>query len=189
MSRPIRFAIDENQRPLVKLADTAIDPLAAMTDGLSYVQLPDQPGVPYLYVADVIAWHQQELAKLRPQNASKQFGVKEAEIIEDYFRARLRELGYADEIDKVHLPIGLAAEWFNQAMNERKSVFAASRILTQLIAAEHISRLTKNPSRKYGRGFLWNPIVIKDAKYEIETRIREFEKSKTKEGEAGNPNR
>ena len=122
-------------------------------------------------------------AEIKHRSGESDAEAEEAEIIEDYFRARLRELGYADEIDKVHLPIGLAAEWFNQAMNERKNIHAASRILAQLITEERIAWLAKNPSRKYGRGFLWNPTSTEEAKYEIESRIRILEKAKIKERE------
>jgi hypothetical protein len=45
----------------VRLADSAIPPIAALVDGLSFVDFPDEPGVAYLAIDDVIRWHRCEL--------------------------------------------------------------------------------------------------------------------------------
>jgi len=66
----------------------------------------------------------------------------------------------------------VAAEWFNEATNERRSVQAASRMLAQLITEGRLKFIGKNPSRTYGRGFLWNSKFEGDARYDIEERIR-----------------
>jgi hypothetical protein len=109
--------------------------------------------------------------------------AEEVEILEDFFRARLNELGYSGDSDKIHIPTNVAANWFNLATNERRNVQSASKIIAQFVSEERTRWLAKNPSRKNGRGFLWNPQMEGDADYEIENRIRELEKIKLKERE------
>lgn len=122
-------------------------------------------------------------ATIKQRSGESDAEAAESEIIEDYFRSRLTELGYAVDIDKVNIPVRIAADWFNTAMNERRNVPSASSILAQLVTEGRATWLEKNASRKNGRGFLWNPKSEEDAKYEIEERIRTFERKKIEERE------
>ncbi len=122
-------------------------------------------------------------ATIKQRSGESDAEAEEAEIIEDFFRARLTELGYAADIDKVNLPLHVIADWFNLAMNERKNVHAVSRIIAQLAIEGRADWIGKNPSRKYGRGFLWNPNSEEEAKYEIDERIKNLDQKKIHERE------
>ncbi len=81
--------------------------------------------------------------------------LDESQIVEDYFRQRLEALNYDADVDRVHIPTGVAAEWFKQATGERHSVTGASRLLTQKHDEGKLTQLAPNPCRSYGRGFVW----------------------------------
>lgn len=76
-------------------------------------------------------------------------------IVEDYFASQLAQLGYDVEIDSVHIPNDIAAEWFRAARGERLSVHAMTREVSQWGQEELSSCLRINPSRARGRGLLW----------------------------------
>jgi hypothetical protein len=95
-------------------------------------------------------------AKIAERCQSADVEKIEIELIEEFFRERLEEYHYNPELDKVHIPVKLAAEWYNLATQERRSTPQAGQILTQFCSEGEAKYLTVNPSRTYGRGFLWN---------------------------------
>ena len=87
-----------------------------------------------------------------------QVDVEEEEggIIEDYFAAKLRWLGYDLERDDVSIPNAYAARWFNQATGDNRRVAGVTRTLKQLHDEGKITRIM--PARMGGtggRGFRW----------------------------------
>lgn len=161
-----------------------------IADIIACLKLPQQP---IDYQTRWAAWEHGVLSRLRCdvegvsiadiQDVLKQRSGEsdaegeEAELIEEAFESRLINLGYVTQIDKIHIPTHIAVEWFNEATNERRTVQAASRMLTQLITEGRLKSIKKNPSRANGRGLLWCQSQIEqNARYDIEQRIRNFKK-------------
>ena len=80
---------------------------------------------------------------------------EEAGILEEHFAAELERLGYDVDSDEIHIPNGVAARWYNTALNDRQKVGSVSRILKQMSTEGRLRRIEPNPSRKHGRGFRW----------------------------------
>ncbi|HEY1599246.1 MAG TPA: hypothetical protein VGG64_06565 [Pirellulales bacterium] len=100
--------------------------------------------------------------------------AEESGIVEDYFAKQLASLGYDVDAERIHIPSDIAAKWFNTATNENRSATGSSRMLKQLHDEGRMKRLQPNPSRSYGRGFLWvgseaGPSVV--VRCDIEDRI------------------
>jgi len=81
---------------------------------------------------------------------------EEAEELEEAFEAKLKTLGYDTESDTVKVPSGIAAMWFNEAMNENQRTTGVSRILKQMHGEKRLQKIVPDASRSQGgRGFLW----------------------------------
>lgn len=102
------------------------------------------------------------------------FERDEIELIEKYFYGQIG-LYYDPEDCLVHIPSPIAAEWMMAATNEKRSYVSACKILSQFCEEGRCTYLKANPSKKYGRGFLWGK-KGGDADYDLEDRIRDPEK-------------
>lgn len=81
--------------------------------------------------------------------------AEEIELLEEFFGQKLEGLGYDLVAGKVHITSDVAASWYNHALNEKRTVIASCRILTQFCEEGRTKSLRRNTSKKYGRGFVW----------------------------------
>lgn len=112
----------------------------------------------------------------RSETADTEF--EEAALLEEYFEKCLEELGYETSIQKVHIPSKIAADWYRSGTNNRKaSDIAASKIINQFCEEGRLTKIGINPSRKYGRGFLWVGNSDADADYDLQDKIEARKKA------------
>jgi hypothetical protein len=81
--------------------------------------------------------------------------LDEAEIIEEHFSEQLAKLGYDPQTAQVRIPVAIAARWFGWATGEPTKTAAASKRLHQMAGEGQAKRIAPDPSRTYGRGFIW----------------------------------
>ncbi len=115
----------------------------------------------------------QEYIQGRARGADSE--LEEAEELESYFRSRLDLLGYDTEIRRVHIPSAVAGKWYREVTNDKQKItIACSKIISQFCQEGRISMLEINPSRKYGRGFIWGDKKNStEIDYDIKDRIEE----------------
>jgi hypothetical protein len=111
------------------------------------------------------SWERDVLARLaEPAEAQAVIRERQAEadaeqegctLIEEFFEAKLVDLGYAIDIDRVHIPVAIAAKWTNLALNDNQGTASVSRMLNNLCTEDKLSRISRDRSRTHGRGFLW----------------------------------
>jgi hypothetical protein len=104
--------------------------------------------------------------------------AEEIQLVEEFFVSRLNDLHYNAEADKIHIPSSVAGEWYIAATNEKRTIMGATKILCQFVSEGRAVHLRVNPTKKFGRGFLWNGEIDGNANYEIENRIREKSSSR-----------
>jgi hypothetical protein len=81
---------------------------------------------------------------------------EETEIIEEYFAEQLRRLDYDPHTAQVRIPVDVAARWYGWAVGEKTKTTAVTRKLKQMASEGQAKRITPDPSRTYGRGFIWS---------------------------------
>jgi hypothetical protein len=81
--------------------------------------------------------------------------LDEAEIIEEHFSEQLFKLGYDPNTAQVRIPVAVAARWYGWAVGEPTKTAAASKRLHQMAGERQAKRIAPDPSRTYGRGFIW----------------------------------
>ena len=81
--------------------------------------------------------------------------LDEADIIAEHFAEQLIKLRYDPTKDQIHIPTAVAARWYGWATGEPAKTAAASKHLNQLSTEGKLKRITANPSRARGRGFIW----------------------------------
>lgn len=81
--------------------------------------------------------------------------LDEAEIIEEHFAEQLRRLSYDPLTAQVRIPVAVAARWYGWAVGEKTKTAAASKRLHQMADEGQTRRLAPDPSRTYGRCFIW----------------------------------
>lgn len=128
------------------------------------------------------SWERQILARLpEPEDAQAVIAERQNEInaddseasdIEDYFAQELGRLGYAIDVDWVHIPNEVAAEWYARATHSNTSVTSMKRTVKQCAAEGTMTRLRENKCRTHGRGLLWAAGVATAIDYDLESRIR-----------------
>jgi len=91
-----------------------------------------------------------------------------AESIRDYFSNQLRNLGYDPENHKVHIPSAIASQWLYEATGKEFTSRSAGAQIKNLIDGGSLKNLQLNPSRTYGRGWLWNSTSTEEAMYTLE---------------------
>jgi phage/plasmid primase-like uncharacterized protein len=99
---------------------------------------------------------------------------EEAALVEDFFADRLRRLKYDPEREIVHVPVAVAADWYQVATNTKHSVTGVSRMLAQMAEETKLRRLRPNPSKANGRGYLWSgeyTDIHATARYDLTERI------------------
>ena len=118
-------------------------------------------------------WDIQKLVLERSDSANVEF--QEIEIIEEFFRERLEDLGYND-FHQVHIPSKTAGHWFNEATGAKREIVAACKMLTQYCTEGNTARLSVNPSKKYGRGYFFTGENFSEpatAKYDLPEKIKQ----------------
>ncbi|QEG35159.1 bifunctional DNA primase/polymerase [Bythopirellula goksoeyrii] len=81
--------------------------------------------------------------------------MDEAEIVEGYFADQLDRLGYGPDSAQVRIPVAIVARWYCKATNERAKTPQISKHLTQMAREGQLKCLSPDPSRSYGRCFVW----------------------------------
>ncbi len=97
------------------------------------------------------AWKREVLARLpEPNEAQKAIAERQAAInaddetlsgLEDHFRQCLERVGYNTGFDAVHIPNGLAREWYFEATGERVTTTGLTRIVNQAAGERTLNRL------------------------------------------------
>ncbi len=79
-----------------------------------------------------------------------------ADGVADYFAEQIRLLGYSPETQTIHIPNWLAARWLTECSGSNQTLRSANAHIKQLVAGGSLKKLVENPSRRWGRGWLWN---------------------------------
>jgi len=120
----------------------------------------------------------------------------EVSIVLNYFRRFIESLGYK-KTDKIHIPSEIAADWFISALKDKTSLVSACRKLSQFCNEGNAEvknetggihhKLVINPSRKYGRGyvFMFCEGDSENANYDLQDRIDN--RSRYSSGNGGTP--
>jgi hypothetical protein len=107
---------------------------------------------------------------------------EESEMLEEYFEDQLRKLGYDTDTDDVHIPVEVAARWFNWCNNEKLKTGAVTRMMKQLIDERRTANLQLNPSKTHGRGIRWvgkNSDITTQVKYDVLAKLATRNEKKT----------
>jgi hypothetical protein len=76
-------------------------------------------------------------------------------MIDEYVAEKLEELDYCSETIQVRIPVRVVARWFNDATGEPMKTASVTRRLNQMSTEGQVKRLKLDPSRHYGRGFIY----------------------------------
>lgn len=133
-----------------------------VADALGFLQTDSEP---LSHCSRWGAWERDIVAKLpEPTDVQKvmrerqqiaDVDQEETQIIEDHFKEKLIEYHYSPDSDRVFIQSRIATKWLNEATNERHSATKVSRMIRQKIDEGCFVCIQENPSRTYGRGFLW----------------------------------
>ncbi len=93
--------------------------------------------------------------------------LDEAEINEEHFAEQLRRLDYEPMTAQVRIPVAIAARWFGWAVGEPTKTAAASKRLHQMASEGQGKRIAPDPSRHYGRCFIWTGSAADVVRYSI----------------------
>lgn len=104
--------------------------------------------------------------------------LEESVDIEEYFLQKMEEYNYESSVSKVHIPVEIATAWYREATNEKnKNHISCSKILHQLCEEGRFKQIAINPTRTYGRGFIWVGNTIANTDYDLKDRIEEKKKN------------
>lgn len=111
------------------------------------------------------AWEQHVLCRLPEPGEAQRLILErqgeanceldEAEIIEDHFEEQLAQLHYDPQTAQVRIPVSIVGKWYGEAVGERTKTNAVTRKLRQMADEGSIKKLAPDPSRTYGRCFVW----------------------------------
>jgi hypothetical protein len=138
-------------------------------------------------------WEQHVLSRLPESNEAQRVILErqgkancdqdEAEIIEEFFAEQLRQFNYDPETSRVLIPVAFAARWFGWAVGgEQPKTATATKRLKQMSLEGQLKRIRPEPSRTYGRSFVWsgeNTDVNTVAAHDLEDRIAVLRRPKT----------
>lgn len=109
--------------------------------------------------------------------------LDEAGIIEEHFAEQLAWLGYDPATAQVRIPVAVAARWYGCAVGEQTKTAAASKRLHQLANEGQGKRIAPDPSRTYGRCFIWTgsaaDVVGRPIENDLQYRIARQAKANT----------
>lgn len=101
-----------------------------------------------------------------------------AEAIRDFFANELQELGYDPTSQKIHIPSRVMTEWLEEATGKEFGKRSSNAQVKNLIDGGSLKNLQVNPSRKYGRGWIWNALLEGEVIYTLQ---KTFESKKRRE--------
>lgn len=112
---------------------------------------------------------QRAQALMKQRGADVDVDAEEHDTFEEFVEKKLKGLGYNVNECNVHVPNEVMSEWWKKCFDEHKSSIAVSRHLTQ-IANQNcgFKKIRVNPSRKHGRGFLFQTNENFSVDYELE---------------------
>lgn len=119
--------------------------------------------------------HESVMAEVRSRESINDDDYQSAKTVEDYVNDKLKDAGY-DHPMRVHIGNERLAQWIDLALGDdegrRKGWRHSLATLTRLESAGLLLSLSKNPSRKHGRGWIFST-ANDDAqiRYDLETKI------------------
>jgi hypothetical protein len=95
---------------------------------------------------------------------------EEIGLVEEYFYDRLLELDYISTT-AVFIPSKIAAQWFNEATNEKRTVVASCRVLSQFCTEQSAKKIIRSRTSD-SRGFIFSRNeVFDDPDFSLESKI------------------
>lgn len=94
-----------------------------------------------------------------------------ASSILEYFSERLSHYGFNPDEETIHIPSSLVAEWLEKATGREFNQRSSRALIKNLIDGGSIKNFKENPSRKLGRGYLWNFSAEESVDYSLKERI------------------
>lgn len=91
--------------------------------------------------------------------------------IREFFTEKLLTYGYRPDEDKVHIPSDIAAHWLARATGREFNQRSSRALIKSLIDGGSINNFRENPSRKFGRGWLWNCDTEGHVNYSLQEKI------------------
>lgn len=88
--------------------------------------------------------------------------AEESNNLEDFIYDRLFELELYPDQTRVFISALTMNKFVTEALKERLTTIASSRLVAQRIAEGTIKHLAPAPSRKFGRGFVWTGDFVQD---------------------------
>lgn len=104
----------------------------------------------------------------------------EADLIEEFFSDQLSRFGYDPEVAQVRIPVATVAKWYGWATNDSVKTAAISKRLKQMADEGQMKRLAPDPSRTYGRCFIWTgeaaDVLNSPISNDLQTKIEHYTK-------------
>jgi len=134
-------------------------------------------------------WEREILERLpEPADAQQVIQERQAEIdsdtdeangIVETFTHKLADLGYNVDSDRVLIPSAVCVQWLSESTGRPYNATSGSRHLQQLIEEGDFPKLRKNPTRQFGRGFVWEggQAVDNPIRRDLDERIRRNNRS------------
>lgn len=101
-----------------------------------------------------------------------------AQSIAEYFTAQLFDLGYKPHEETIHIPSDIALIWLNECGKGGLKERQGHACLKNLVDGGSLRNLILNPSRKKGRGWLWNPHSENEIKYTLKDTFKASQREK-----------
>ena len=106
----------------------------------------------------------------------------EAGIIEDFFADQLSRFSYDPETAQVRIPVATIAKWYCWATNDKCKTASVTKRLRQMADEGQLKLLSPDPSRHYGRCFIWTGkaanVVNEPISNDLQTRIDHYQSRK-----------
>lgn len=80
---------------------------------------------------------------------------EESGMFTDFIERKINGWLRFGDMARVFIPSSLMADWYSEAIHEKKPVPTVSRIITQQIQAGQVPQLIVNKDMRRGRGFVW----------------------------------
>lgn len=105
----------------------------------------------------------------------------EAGIIEDFFAEQLSKFSYDPQVAQVRIPVAVVGKWYCWATNESAKTAAVTKKLKQMANEGQTKLLAPDPSRHYGRCFIWTgpaaDVHNQPISNDLQTRIGHYQKT------------
>lgn len=89
----------------------------------------------------------------------------------EYATEQLTSMGYDPLEDAIHIPSGVATHWMMEASGKDFTKRSAAAALKAMVDGGSLKNIKLNPSRKFGRGWVWNCASESPINYTLEKTI------------------